>query len=198
MILRLIREGKVTGLRLDHLDGLFDPAGYVDRLQDAVLQEWVADLAPDGVPAEEWRQAVGEWRRQERRKEPGGLADRPCWVVAEKILSAGESLPDAWPVHGTSGYDFMNDLNRLFVDPQSARRLKQVFSRFTQQAGPITAVIYECKKLITWTAMGSELNVLAFALNRISEADRRLRDFTLASLTEALREVVAAFPVYRT
>src|SRR5262249_52376472 len=59
-------------------------------------------------------------------------------------------------------------------------------------------VVYECKKLITWTALASELTVLAHALNRLSEGNRRARDFTLNSLREALRETVACFPVYRT
>lgn len=198
LVLRLIREGKITGLRLDHLDGLFDPGGYVERLQEAVLQEWLANLAPDNPPSEEWQRAVRQWRQAERRADPGGVADRPFWVVAEKILSPGEVLPDSWPLYGTSGYDFLNDLNRLFVDATNSKRLKKVYGRFTGLTGPITSIIYECKLLITWTSMASELNMLAVALNRISEADRRLRDFTLASLTEALREVVAAFPVYRT
>ena len=197
LILRLIREGKVTGIRLDHLDGLFDPGGYVDHLQNAVFRSGLPRGA-GSASEDEWRRAAREWREAEQRRDPGGLADRPFWVVAEKILSPGEALPGAWPLYGTSGYDFMNDLNRLFVDPASGKRLKKMYGRFTQQTGPITSIIYECKKLITWTSMASELNVLSFALNRISEADRRSRDFTLASLTEALREVVAAFPVYRT
>ena len=131
-------------------------------------------------------------------QDPGGLADRPFWVVAEKILSAGETLPAGVAPVWHQRLRFHERSQSPVRRSVQRRRLKQVFSRFTQQAGPITAVIYECKKLITWTALGSELNVLAFALNRMSEADRRLRDFTLASLTEALREVVAAFPVYRT
>jgi (1->4)-alpha-D-glucan 1-alpha-D-glucosylmutase len=193
LVLRLIREGKVTGLRLDHLDGLFDPAGYVESLQDAILQEWVSDLAPAEIPKEEWRRHVRAWRSAERK-----VAERPFYVVAEKIFSGQETLPESWPIQGTSGYDFLNDLNRLFVDAANAKAMKQVYERFTGQTQPFADVVYECKKLITWTALASELNVLAHALNRLSEGNRRARDFTLNSLREALREVVACYPVYRT
>ncbi len=160
LIVRLVREGKVHGLRLDHVDGLFDPAGYLRRL------------------------------RQE-------LGDHPAYVVVEKILSHGETLP-AWAMEGTTGYDFLNDLSRLFVRPRSARRLRRLHARFTGTADPFPDVVYECKKLITWTSLAAELNVLAHALNRLSEGDRRARDFTLDSLREALREVAVCFPVYRT
>jgi (1->4)-alpha-D-glucan 1-alpha-D-glucosylmutase len=193
LVLRLIREGKVTGLRLDHLDGLFDPAGYVERLQEAVLQEWASDLAPADISKEEWQRQVRAWRSAERN-----VAERPFYVVAEKILSGHETLPDSWPIHGTSGYDFLNDLNRLFVEAENARPMKRVYERFTGLTEPFADVVYECKKLITWTALASELNVLAHALNRLSEGNRRARDFTLNSLREALREVVACFPIYRT
>ncbi len=203
LVLRLIRERKVTGLRLDHLDGLFDPAGYVDALQDAVLQAWTADLAPPADPAPSdpagaWRGQVRSWRSLQRQQDPRSAAASPLYVVAEKILSGNESLPESWPLHGTSGYDFLNDLNRLFIKAENAKAMKQVYERFTGQTVPFADVAYECKKLITQTAMASELNVLAHALNRLSEGNRRARDFTLNTLREALREVVACFPVYRT
>jgi (1->4)-alpha-D-glucan 1-alpha-D-glucosylmutase len=193
LILRLIREGQVTGLRLDHLDGLFDPAGYVEALQEAVLQEWANSLGPAENTKEEWRQQVRAWRKAEP-----SIAERPFYVVAEKILSGQETLPESWPIHGTSGYDFLNDLNRLFVEAENAGAMKRVYERFTRRTQPFADVVYECKRLITWTALASELTVLAHALNRLSEGNRRARDFTLNSLREALRETVACFPVYRT
>jgi (1->4)-alpha-D-glucan 1-alpha-D-glucosylmutase len=205
LVLRLIREGKVTGLRLDHLDGLFDPAGYLDQLQEATLLERAAAFLGqsagaqerEGAP-EESRQQVCAWRNRERNKDPGGPAVRPLYVVAEKILSGTEVLPESWPIHGTSGYDFLNDLTRLFVDATNAKAMRKVYERFTGRLIPFADVGYECKKLITETALASELYVLAHALNRLSEGDRRARDFTLLSLHDALREVVACFPVYRT
>jgi (1->4)-alpha-D-glucan 1-alpha-D-glucosylmutase len=175
LVLRLIREGQLTGLRLDHVDGLFDPSAYLDKLQTAVA-----------------------WRDAGRGKEPAGPLQQPLYIVAEKILSGSETLPGAWPIHGTTGYDFLNDLNRLFVEARNSRAMKRVYERFAGRVDSFADIVYESKEMITWTALASELNVLAHALNRISEGDRRTRDFTLDSLREALREVVACFPVYRT
>ena len=203
LVLRLIREGKVTGLRLDHLDGLFDPAGYLDRLQEAILLERAQAFpgqsagAPEGA-SEEWRRKVCAWREKERSKDPRGPAVRPLYVLAEKILSGTEALPESWPIHGTTGYDFLNDLTRLFVDATNTKVMRKTYDRFTGRMMPFADVGYECKKLITETALASELYVLAHALNRLSEGDRRARDFTLLSLHDALREVVACFAVYRT
>ena len=192
LILQLIREGHVTGLRLDHLDGLFDPAGYVEGLQEAILQEWASSLAPAEYTKEEWREQVRAWRKGEP-----SVAERSFYIVAEKILSGREILPESWPIHGTSGYDFLNDLNRLFVEAENAGAMKRVYERFTRQTLPFADVVYECKKLISGTALASELMVLAHALNRLSEGNRRARDFTLNSLLIAIREAVACFPVYR-
>lgn len=199
LILRLLRDGKIHGLRLDHIDGLYDPAGYVERLQEAVLQEWLgAVIAPSGEWTKAERQSLQEWWAKRREQDPRDFAVRPTYVVAEKILTGNETLPDSWPLHGTSGYDYLNDLNRLFVVSANAKAMKRAFERFTGRLVPFAEVVYDCKKLITWTAMASELNVLAHALNRISESSRRSRDFTLVSLREALQETVACFPVYRT
>jgi (1->4)-alpha-D-glucan 1-alpha-D-glucosylmutase len=199
LVFRLIREGKITGLRLDHLDGLFDPAGYLERLQETVAEEWLADIVrPGDGQVNGWRQEIAAWRSRERKADPEGLVERPLYVVAEKILSGNEILPESWPIYGSSGYDFMNDLNRLFVNAQNARAMKRIYERFTGQTTPFADVVYACKKLITRTALASELNVLAHSLNLLSEGNRRARDFTLDSLREALREVVACFPVYRT
>jgi (1->4)-alpha-D-glucan 1-alpha-D-glucosylmutase len=165
LIFRLIGTGQITGLRLDHTDGLFDPAGYLEQLQ----------------------RAIGEQTDGER-----------LHVVVEKILSRGESLPLHWPIAGTTGYEFLNDVNGLFVDRERERKLLRAYHRFTGQSRPYEDILYESKKLIMETSMASELNVLAHALNHISERNRRTRDFTLNSLREALREVVATFHLYRT
>ncbi len=158
---RLVREGAVTGVRLDHVDGLFDPARYLD------------DLAT----------CLG----------PGA----PVWTTVEKILSPGERLNEGWMVHGTTGYDFLNSLNRVFIDGRRATAFTALYTAFAGEGPAFQDVVYEAKKLIITSSMASELNVLAHELNRISESDRRFRDFTLDSLQEALREVVACFPVYR-
>lgn len=172
LVLRLIRERKVTGLRVDHIDGLFDPAEYFERLQQSIDG---LDIPPV-APAEKAR----------------------FYTVVEKILAAGESLPPSWSIDGTVGYEFLNEVNGLFVDARELRALTRVYRRFTAERAAFREIVYDSKKLILLTSLASELNVLAHALNRISEADRRTRDFTLESLRQALREVVACFPVYRT
>ncbi|MCL6501657.1 MAG: malto-oligosyltrehalose synthase [Pirellulales bacterium] len=189
LVLRLVSEGKVSGLRLDHPDGLFDPGAYAEMLQEAVFLGWAAEIC-----GEEAEPALLAWRRT--RNEPG--IRRPLYVVAEKILEGREPLPDDWPLHGTSGYDFLNSLNRLFVDPAGWKPLRLLYEQISGRQVRYADLVYEGKKLITATALSSELNVLAHTLNRISEADRHTRDFTLESLREALSEVVACFPVYRT
>jgi (1->4)-alpha-D-glucan 1-alpha-D-glucosylmutase len=120
------------------------------------------------------------------------------YVLAEKILGRGERLRDDWQVHGTTGYAFLNTLNGLFVSAEGLSDLRRFYRRFTAQDDAPADTIYDSKKFMMRTAMASELNVLARALNRQSEGDRRSRDFTLNSLRRALVEVIACFPVYRT
>jgi (1->4)-alpha-D-glucan 1-alpha-D-glucosylmutase len=182
LILRLVGEGRISGLRIDHVDGLFDPAGYLRRLQDAARNARVP--------------AAGEDRAEGEGAED--LLGQRFYVAVEKILSHGEALPRDWQTAGTSGYDFLNDLNGLFVDRRAQAALERLYRRFTKRRQPFADLLCDCKQLIMDTSMASELNVLAHALNRISERNRHTRDFTLNSLREALREVVECFPVYRT
>src|SRR5262249_61870051 len=119
-------------------------------------------------------------------------------IVAAKIPAGRERLPARWAVHGTTGYNFLNQVNGLFVDPSSARRMRKVYAKLTGREQSFDDLLYEAKRLIMDTAMASELTVLAHMLNRISESNRRSRDFTLNALRDALVEVVACFPIYRT
>ena len=177
LLLDWIAAGLVTGLRLDHIDGLFDPQAYLQALQVAIRAH---------------RAQAGEAPRQD------DAPQEAFYVVVEKILSEGERLREEWPVAGTTGYDFLTQLNGLFVDRGQHQQLTRVYRRFSGCRDAYSDVLYASKKLIMDGAMASELNVLAHALNRLSELDRRSRDFTLNSLREALREVVACFPIYRT
>ncbi|HEX9367874.1 MAG TPA: malto-oligosyltrehalose synthase, partial [Vicinamibacterales bacterium] len=171
LLARLIQEGRVTGVRIDHPDGLFDPARYFEMLQDLAATAWGVARAP---------------------------GSRPLYVVAEKILSGRERLPSGWAAHGTTGYNFLNQVNGLFVDPAHARRMRRVYAKLTGRSPTFDEELYEAKRLIMDTAMASELTVLAHMLDRIGESSRRSRDFTLNSLRDMLVEVVACFPIYRT
>ncbi len=187
LLLRLVAEGTVTGVRIDHPDGLWDPAGYTRRLQTA------AGAAARESGSEGDARGVVEVR-------PGFGPDDACplYLVVEKILEHGEELPPEWAVHGTTGYDFAAALTGLFVDPAGRKPFDELYARFIGEKTAYPALVYETKHLIMRRALASEVNVLARALNRISEQDRRSRDFTLNSLRDALREVIACFPVYRT
>jgi (1->4)-alpha-D-glucan 1-alpha-D-glucosylmutase len=180
LLSRLIGAGAVTGLRVDHIDGLFDPGEYLENLQTLA--------------------AAGRGRGQAgpSAQEGNAPASDALYIVVEKILSVGESLPDGWPVAGTTGYEFLNTVNELFCDGRNAKSLRKIYARFTGHQRPFGDLVYEGKKLMMETAMASELNVLARALNKISEDDRRFRDFTLNSLRDVLTEVVACLAVYRT
>ena len=133
-----------------------------------------------------------------RRTADGRSPRRPLYVVAEKILSGQEPLPRRWALHGTTGYNYLNDLNGLFVDGAHGRRMRRTYAKLTGHLEPFDDVVYASKRLIMETGMASELNVLAHMLNRIGKGNRRSRDFTLESLRDVITEVVACFPVYRT
>jgi (1->4)-alpha-D-glucan 1-alpha-D-glucosylmutase len=123
---------------------------------------------------------------------------RPFYVVVEKILARQEWLSPEWPVEGATGYEYLALLNGLWVKEANLAEIESIYRNFREQMQPDRDVVYRAKRLITATLMASELNVLAHELNNLSEQSRRSRDNTLDGLQEALREVVACFPVYRT
>jgi (1->4)-alpha-D-glucan 1-alpha-D-glucosylmutase len=197
-LMQLLGEGAITGLRIDHPDGLWDPAGYYRDLQRAAYCT-LAHIPEDDEP--DWEAvdpALGDlWAGQSA--DGAEIAGRlPLYVVVEKILEPGEGLPQDWAVHGTVGYEFARAATGLFVDPANRRAFDQLYARFTGERRTFAAIAYETRDLMLRTALASETNVLARALNRISEQNRRTRDFTLSSLRNALREVIANFPIYRT
>jgi (1->4)-alpha-D-glucan 1-alpha-D-glucosylmutase len=107
-------------------------------------------------------------------------------------------LPVQWPVYGTTGYDFLNLVNGLFVDGSHEQAFTTLYARFVGNRVSFEDLAYESKQLIMRASMSSEINVLGHQLNHLSEMNRRFRDFTLNSLIHAIREIIACFPVYRT
>jgi (1->4)-alpha-D-glucan 1-alpha-D-glucosylmutase len=203
LILRLVEEGKVTGLRIDHPDGLFDPPRYFLALQRERFAQVVrARLARGPAMAEADREAAVAQAAATFEAacwaEPARPGCRPLYLAAEKILGKGERLPGHWAIHGTTGYEFLTLAGGLFVDAGNERAMTAVYTTFTGQRTPFGDLAYESKQLIMRVAMSSELNVLGHAFSRLAERHRSSRDFTLNSLTHALREVIACFPVYRT
>jgi (1->4)-alpha-D-glucan 1-alpha-D-glucosylmutase len=168
LVLELVGQGKIDGLRIDHPDGLYDPAGYFRRLQQRVAQ----------VTA--------------------NTATLPIYLVVEKITASFEHLPPDWPVHGETGYHFANVLNRMLVDAATRARMDRVYRGFVGENVEWQNVAYECQHLVLRRSLASELNVVANQLARIAQVERHSRDFTFNSLRNALAEVIACFPVYRT
>ncbi|HEY0564374.1 MAG TPA: malto-oligosyltrehalose synthase, partial [Terriglobales bacterium] len=122
----------------------------------------------------------------------------PLYCLVEKILEPGEQLPEEWPVHGTSGYEFMNLLNGIFIETAHAQRFTNIYERFTGLTASVADLVYSSKKLIMHIAMSSEVYVLTNMLAEISASDRYARDFTQKALRDVIRETIACFPVYRT
>lgn len=195
LIFRLIREGKVTGLRVDHPDGLYNPSGYFQKLQrNCFLHKGLDALKnladhPDGA-AEILKQYDDRLLSHPQMK--------PFYIIGEKILIKGEKTPEDWPIYGTTGYDYLNSLNGLFVETVNVKAFDDIYNRFIKSKINFQDIIYEKKILIMETVMSSEVNTLGHFLNRLSEKNRHTRDFTLNSLTVVIKEVIAFFPVYRT
>lgn len=179
LILDLIETGKVDGVRVDHPDGLYDPRGYFRRLVAAAAGESLEKIPTTQTDTGNGKKLV-------------------LYIVAEKILSHFEHLPDNWPICGTTGYDFANLLNGLLLDSSAEARMTALYHRFIGSRLDFEELVYACKKLIIDSAMVGELNVLATLLFRLARANRLSRDFTLNRLRQALIEIIACFPVYRT
>lgn len=172
LIFRLIQEGCIRGLRIDHPDGLLNPPQYFRDLQQGC--------------------------RRALNTDDDSNSDCAMWVVAEKILEHQERIRADWAVHGTTGYDFLNLLNGIFVDQGNSSAFRRLYANFTGSTPNYSQLKTQCKKLILDISMTGELHTLARRLDRISEQNRRNRDFTLQKLQEALAEFIAAFPFYRT
>jgi (1->4)-alpha-D-glucan 1-alpha-D-glucosylmutase len=202
LTIKLIGEGKVTGLRVDHPDGLYNPAEYFRTLQrhcflhtrlnySQQLREEV-NLPPE---KEELEARVLQQYREMLYADP---QFKPFYVVGEKILIKDERMPDDWNIFSTTGYVFLNTLNGIFVKAENVKAFDSIYSRFIRTRLYFQDILYENKKLIMQVAMASEVNMLGHYLDRLSEKNRHTRDFTLNSLTSAILEVIAFFPVYRT
>ncbi len=121
-----------------------------------------------------------------------------AWIVAEKILQPGEQIPGSWGIAGTTGYDFLNLAGGLFVDPRGEAPLNEAYRRFTGEQVDFAAVSLQKRLLILRDILGSDVNRLTALLLLICENHSEYRDYTRHEVHEAIREVIARFPVYRT
>ncbi len=169
LLSRMIREGKVSALRIDHIDGLSDPFQYLSRLQQCV--------APESEKANIY---------------PG------FYVIAEKILSANEGLPLAWPVYGTTGYDFAKMANALFVDDMKIQALDRIYCQFTGSQIPLNNITYQKKKQVMNELFSGEMRGLENCLANLAHSDNSTTSLSCGELARALVEVTACLPIYRT
>jgi (1->4)-alpha-D-glucan 1-alpha-D-glucosylmutase len=121
-----------------------------------------------------------------------------AWVVIEKILEEDEQLPESWPVAGTTGYEFLNRVNGLFVDPRGEGALLDLYRRFTGRAGAYASLAYEKKLQVINTLLGSDLNRLVELFLQVCERHRNYRDTSRRDLRLVISETAACLPVYRT
>ena len=162
----LIRENLVSGLRIDHIDGLRNPLEYLERLQTLALRD-------------------------------GTTAATPFYVVIEKILGEGEDLDSAWPTHGTTGYEFINQVANVLVDAAAEEKFTQLYADFTGEATPFDDVVYGEKRLVLEETFANAVTHLGHQLASLLANDRRWRDLTRHELTLAIREIMAGLAVYR-
>src|SRR5438270_819836 len=171
LVVDLVRTGAVTGLRVDHPDGLYLPREYLDALQRRCAEMLGIPLPKDG---------------------------RAVYMIAEKILTGADKLRADWPLHGTTGYDFANQVAGVFVDASVEADMTRTFHRFIGHTMHFGHLVYAKKRLVMRLALANEVEVLGNMLDRLSEKNRWYRDFTFEALARAVRETIACFPVYRT
>ena len=179
LILDLIEQRTIDGLRIDHPDGLFDPTKYFYKLQEETSKRLDIAFNPtDEVLC--------------------GSEKLPFYVVAEKILAPFERPAESWAIHGTVGYEFLNSVCNLFVKPENEKKFDKIYYKFINKNIDFHELVIECKKLIMKSSLTGELNVLSNYINNISENYYISRDYTLNSLRDSIVEIIAHFPVYRT
>ncbi|EIC86006.1 malto-oligosyltrehalose synthase [Serratia sp. M24T3] len=158
LILELVHSGAVDGLRIDHVDGLADPKGYLELL----------------------RQQAGE----------------DCYLTIEKILGDGEHIPADWPVSGTTGYEFIASLSDVLVDGNQIKALSAAYDRVVGKPVNMEAELRSAKLLMVDRNFEGEFTTLLRLAWLIAENEQR--KFSEQAIRLALRELLTAFPVYRT
>ncbi|MFG1396575.1 malto-oligosyltrehalose synthase [Roseixanthobacter pseudopolyaromaticivorans] len=171
LVFQLYADGLIDGLRIDHVDGIADPGAYCRQLKRKL--DALEAQRPHDTPA-------------------GG------YVIVEKILHTGEAMPASWRMDGTTGYDFMDEVSAVLHDGSSDDALEKVWSQAAQDSGTYAAQMEAARRQILREGFGTEMDTAARALHEVAQQDLDTRDITLASIRRSLRELVVAFPVYRT
>lgn len=169
--LRLFAEGLIDGVRVDHVDGLAQPLAYCHQLR--------AEL---------------ESRSDQR---PGASRNDQPWLIVEKILAHGETLDGRWAAHGTSGYDFMDQVSAVLHDPAGEPDLTARWIQVSGNPNSLQAAIEDVRRLMLDRHFSAERQALLSALTRLAQADVATRDWTGQAIGRALDALLILFPVYR-
>jgi (1->4)-alpha-D-glucan 1-alpha-D-glucosylmutase len=195
LIRKMLAAGQVTGLRIDHCDGMFNPRQYLIRLQLLYVasqcygESAQPPLAKNGIELE---------LRDTLRHYDWAQSEGPLYAVVEKILEPREVLPREWPVRGTTGYDFLHLVNQVLIEPRNEARFTSLYTKIVGREIDPDELIYRAKLQVMQTSLASEVYVLTNLLDHLATSDRRARDFTESILGRVIRETIACFPVYRT
>jgi (1->4)-alpha-D-glucan 1-alpha-D-glucosylmutase len=170
--LRLYAEGLIDGVRVDHVDGLADPAAYCATLRQAL------------ETAEKLR--------------PADAAQGPAYFVVEKILAPNERLSPDWRTDGTTGYDYMNEASALLHAPAGEAELTRYWDRISGRPMPFADEERQARlEILDWSFSG-QLDAAVQAFHRVALSDLSTRDITVGALHRALRTLLSVFPAYRT
>jgi (1->4)-alpha-D-glucan 1-alpha-D-glucosylmutase len=192
-LLRTVSKDVLTGLRIDHIDGLRDPASYLTRLQQRLAGSDESSAISSASVAASSSATIAA-----QEASATSNVDLAAYVLVEKILARGESLPADWPTSGTTGYDYLNYANDVFVDPAGANAVEKIYTSFTGRDTQFADVLYQKKKLVMATLLGVEMRSLGRQLGELAAEDRYARELPRTTLLEALIETTACVPAYRT
>jgi (1->4)-alpha-D-glucan 1-alpha-D-glucosylmutase len=160
---RLYTEGTIDGVRVDHIDGLSDPAGYCRKLR--------------------------------RRLDPKAPS-RP-YLVVEKILLRGETLPLDWDCDGTTGYDFMDQVSALQHDSRGEPQLDTTWAMLSGRAADFAGEEKLARREIIARSFSAQLEACVAAFARFAKADPAASDLSRPAIRRVLVEMLVHFPVYR-
>ncbi|KTT57237.1 maltooligosyl trehalose synthase [Pseudomonas oryzihabitans] len=172
LIFRLISEGLLDGLRLDHIDGLANPRAYCRK-----LRRRVDDLCASRT---------------------GGAPEDGFPIYIEKILAEGEQLREGWGIDGTTGYEFMNEVSAVQHAASGEAPLRQFWAERTGRTEDFLEEVREARRLVLTTALNSEFESAVHTLHLLAQQDWRTRDTSQGAIRRVLLELIVQFKVYRT
>ncbi len=168
------------------------PAVFADSHR--LVLDWLGSGVLDGLRIDHVDGLLEPRRYLQRLAE----AAPEAWVVVEKILEGDERLPEDWSVAGTTGYDWLNRVGDVLTFRAGWERLVGAYGAWTGVSDRLEAVVHTAKWEVLDGPLASDLSRLVARLAEVCERHRRHRDHTRRDLREALGEVAACFPVYRT